>query len=115
MFARAGITVRASWVELEENRFGWLRTFDDGDMEGSRKRFSELPEWQAVQGKATVAGSRSRSVICLYQGLDHVAPARGDFSARMGRSRESQSSTYGIPRRYGFSHAPQQREELRTG
>jgi hypothetical protein len=53
MFARAGITVRASWVELEENRFGWLRTFDDGDMEGSRKRFSELPEWQAVQGKAT--------------------------------------------------------------
>ena len=53
MFAQAGITVRASWVELEENKFGWLRTFDDGDMEGSRKRFSEFPEWQAVKGKAT--------------------------------------------------------------
>lgn len=53
MFAKARITVRASWAELEEDRFGWLRTFDDGDMEGSRKRFSELPEWQAVQDQAT--------------------------------------------------------------
>ena len=39
MFAQAGITVRASWIELEENKFGWLRTFDDGAWKGVASGF----------------------------------------------------------------------------
>ena len=53
MFAKVGITLQGSWVEVQENRFGWIRAFDDDDMEASRKRFSELPEWNAAKDTAT--------------------------------------------------------------
>ena len=53
MFAKAGITVQGSWVEVEENNFGWIRTFDNDDIDASRKRFSELAEWKAVKDTAT--------------------------------------------------------------
>ncbi len=48
MFAKVGITLQGSWVEVQENRFGWIRTFDDDDMEASRMnvdRFHREAAW----------------------------------------------------------------------
>ena len=49
--AKAGITVQASWVDAETNNFGWIRTFDDDDLEAGEARFYGSAEWEAVKEK----------------------------------------------------------------
>ena len=51
MQANAGITVQASWVDAETNNFGWIRTFDDDDLEATEARFYGSAEWEAVKDK----------------------------------------------------------------
>ena len=49
--ADAGITVRASWVEVEKSQFGWIRTFADDDVEGGEAKFYGSAFWDEVVGK----------------------------------------------------------------
>ena len=49
--AAAGITVRASWVEVEKSQFGWIRTFADDDVEGGEAKFYGSAFWDEVVEK----------------------------------------------------------------
>ncbi len=51
VMAKAQITVQASWVDEEKNDFGWIRTFDDDDLEAGEARFYGSEEWKAVMDK----------------------------------------------------------------
>jgi hypothetical protein len=49
--AAAGITVRASWVEVEKSQFGWIRTFAADDVEDCEAKFYGSAFWDEVVEK----------------------------------------------------------------
>lgn len=51
IMAKAQITVQGSRVGPEENSFGWIRTFDDDDLEAGEAGFYGSAEWEAVKKK----------------------------------------------------------------
>ena len=67
VMAEAQITVQASWVDAEKNNFGWIRTFDDDDLEAGEARFYGSAEWEAAKDKTRAFVSNVDVTVIEYR------------------------------------------------
>lgn len=67
IMAKAGITVRGTWTEEESDVFGWIRTYENNDLDGCEERFYGSEEWKAVMDKTRGHVDKTEITVIDYR------------------------------------------------